>query len=68
MSNQLCFGAAAVLLMASFGIPAEPEVNRFIKVNESDTGGHFFSQVIYAPTAETLPSSCKHLKRLTAFR
>ena len=56
MSNRLYLSTAAVLFLASQGIPAEPEANRFIKVSESDVGGHFFSQVIYAPATETLVS------------
>ena len=32
------------------------DVNRFVEVARSDVGGHFFSQVIYAPPAQGLVS------------
>jgi hypothetical protein len=56
MSKRLGLSAACVLLLASQGVPAGPDSNRFIQVAESDVGGHFFSQVIYAPTAKSLVS------------
>jgi hypothetical protein len=53
--NQLSL-STAILLLASQALAAELEANRFIKVAESDAGGHFFSQVIYAPSTQTLVS------------
>ncbi|MEQ8788800.1 MAG: kelch repeat-containing protein [Pirellulaceae bacterium] len=48
--------AAVSLLLASPAFAAETEANRFVKVAESDVGGHFFSQVVYAPAAKALVS------------
>ena len=56
MSNQLCLSTATVLLLVSQSVTAEPEANRFIQVAESDVGGHFFSQVIYAPSTKAFVS------------
>ncbi len=39
-------------LAVAAGIPA----NRFVEVASLETGGHFFSQVVYAPTAKALVS------------
>jgi len=50
--------SAMVLLgvCGAVGISGEIPGNRFIEVARSDAGGHFFSQVIYAPSAEVLVS------------
>ncbi|MEK6234839.1 MAG: hypothetical protein N2C14_09015, partial [Planctomycetales bacterium] len=37
-------------------VAAELGGNQFVKVAESETGGHFFSQVIHAPTTKALVS------------
>ena len=56
MLMKLSAAAALVLVLAVSAIAAGPEANRFVKVAESDIGGHFFSQVIYAPPAKSLVS------------
>jgi len=37
-------------------VAAEIPANRFVEVASLETGGHFFSQVVYAPTAKALVS------------
>ncbi|MFW5692926.1 MAG: hypothetical protein ACOCWL_01790, partial [Thermoguttaceae bacterium] len=57
-SNQSwLLGIVAVCWMAVGAFADQPLApNRFVEVARSDTGGHFFSQVIYAPPIEGLVS------------
>ena len=47
---------AAILAFAASGFSAEADANRFVQVTKSDVNGHFFSQVIYAPSVRSLVS------------
>jgi len=57
-SSTVWFAAGTLLCFVVLGPVARGEVpaNRFVEVARSETGGHFFSQVIYAPTAKALVS------------
>ena len=46
----------AVLLVLAVSPLRASERNRFELVSQNETAGHFFSQVIYAPTANSLVS------------
>jgi hypothetical protein len=49
---------AGTVLVASGLLAADREIppNQFVEVDRSDVGGHFFSQVIYAPSERVLVS------------
>lgn len=52
---KVIVSAAALMPLAS-PVHAEPLANQFLKVAENEVGGHFFSQVIYAPSAKAVVS------------
>jgi hypothetical protein len=47
---------ATILIFTVRGYAADTAANRFVPVAESDVNGHFFSQVIYAPSVQSLIS------------
>ncbi len=49
-------GAVAVFIFLASSVDASSEVGKFVEVASDDVGGHFFSQVIYAPTVNAVVS------------
>ncbi|MGM0489133.1 MAG: Kelch repeat-containing protein [Planctomycetota bacterium] len=48
--------AALVVGISGHGAAAELPANRFVKVADNEIGGHFFSQVVYAPPVKAFVS------------
>ncbi len=56
MTMQIRLTTVAMFLLTCSAIRADTDANRFVQVAASDVGGHFFSQVIYAPSVKALVS------------
>lgn len=56
MSSNVRFSLVALLVLAAQLMAAKSDANQFTEVTDSDAGGHFFSQVIYAPPLKGLVS------------
>lgn len=52
--------AALVAGIAGDGAAAELPANRFVKVADNEIGGHFFSQVVYAPADKSLHPTIRY--------
>ena len=62
MTRRARFPVATTCLI--FGLAAiacgkETPANRFVEVSSLPSGGHYFSQMIYAPTAEARVYLCE---------
>ncbi|MHC4717821.1 MAG: Kelch repeat-containing protein, partial [Planctomycetota bacterium] len=50
------WSAAAMVALSAAASAAAGEANTFVEIARDDVGGHYFSQVIYAPTVKALVS------------
>lgn len=68
MRNMITTVLFSVLLCPSWTQSAEPPANTFVEIAKDDIGGHYFSQMIYAPSIKGIVSwgTRTHSKKIRA--